>query len=244
MEKYDGEAIAYDRTRAALVTGRFASRERKFYRENIPKGSKVLNVACGTGRHFKYFLDELCCEHVGIDLSVKMLRIARLQEGHVELVCADAENLPFRNEIFDAVICSRAFPLFENKLSFLKEAYACLKRGGKLLVSTISKGSWIIRLGITMGLFVQNPPSYPHNSKELARMVGSVGFDNIKARCIPPGWWGFGIKSLPDFVLALIEKLEEQFFTTDGRWIMLISTRQEKPAGLPLHSPQTEIERQ
>lgn len=82
---------------------------RKMYRENLKKVSdakKILEIGFGNGKQLqmicKYWNDK---ELFGIDISEDMLNIARKKLGNkVELTVADAENIPFESDFFDAVI--------------------------------------------------------------------------------------------------------------------------------------------
>jgi len=51
-------------------------------------------------------------------------------------VRADAHNLPFQNEVFDAVVSTVVFEHSFNQLNFLKEQYRVLKIGGRIEVTT------------------------------------------------------------------------------------------------------------
>jgi len=222
-EIYDREAKTYDLTREIFEKGHFAFRERKLIAENLPKGSKVLIVGCGTGRHSKFLINSLKCEIVNVDLSPEMLKIARAKaRAKGEYIVATAEELPFRNEVFDAIICSRAFYLFEDKSRFLRRAYSCLKEKGLVLVSTFSKGLRITKLLIAARLLSPDPQSYPYNASELAYMLSQAGFDRIETRCIVLYTNGIS-KFLPKFILALISRLEDHLL--DGRWVMAIGRK-------------------
>jgi ubiquinone/menaquinone biosynthesis C-methylase UbiE len=118
-ETYEEEAKIYDETRAIFEKGRFAYRERKLLLGFLERKSLVLFLACGTGRHFEFVLNQLGSEIVGIDISVNMIKVAKNKASkvarakqNVHLIVADVENLPFRENIFDAVVCSRAFLSF------------------------------------------------------------------------------------------------------------------------------------
>jgi ubiquinone/menaquinone biosynthesis C-methylase UbiE len=50
----------------------------------------------------------------GLDLVQKMLTIARLRCSEAEFHEGDAENLPFTEKQFDAVVCNFGFPHFPN----------------------------------------------------------------------------------------------------------------------------------
>jgi len=75
---------------------------------NAEAGGLVLDIGCGTGLLIEYLVADSGCL-VGVDLSVKSLRRARERlrrlraEQDVSLIRADAENLPFRSEVFDEI---------------------------------------------------------------------------------------------------------------------------------------------
>jgi ubiquinone/menaquinone biosynthesis C-methylase UbiE len=221
QETYNREAKTYDLTRAIFEKGRFALRERELISEYLFEGSTVLVAGCGTGRHSKFLANDLKCTLVNIDLSPEMLRIAR-GKAKAEHIIANTKELPFRDEVFDAIICSRAFYLFEDKSQFLRGAYSCLRKKGLLLVSTNSKGLWITRLLVTAGLLASDPQSYPYNGGDLALMLYQVGFNRIETKCVVLYTNGIS-RFFPKFILALIRLLEKRLH--DGRWVMAIGKK-------------------
>jgi ubiquinone/menaquinone biosynthesis C-methylase UbiE len=66
-----------------------------------PGRGRCLDIGCGGG-HFVHGLLELGWQLVGVDDSDDQLRIARERHPEIELVCADANALPFPDESFDA----------------------------------------------------------------------------------------------------------------------------------------------
>jgi len=71
----------------------------------------ALDVPCGTGRVFQ-LLSQEGIKFVGSDISHAMLlEASRKPKPHIDgligLVMCDAERLPFKDEVFDAVICIR-----------------------------------------------------------------------------------------------------------------------------------------
>lgn len=71
-------------------------------RVKLPNTARVLDLACGAGRHQR----ELC-DHwwtVGLDLSPALLRIARSEDRNNPLVRADMRRLPFASGSLDMVV--------------------------------------------------------------------------------------------------------------------------------------------
>jgi 2-polyprenyl-3-methyl-5-hydroxy-6-metoxy-1,4-benzoquinol methylase len=109
------------------------------------KGTKILDIGCGTGRH-SIELSKRGYEIVGIDLSESLLKRAKEKatEQNLQIVFQrhDARNLPFWHQ-FDLVImlCEGAFSLMEtDEMNFqiLQNAANALKPKGKLIFTTLN----------------------------------------------------------------------------------------------------------
>lgn len=99
----------------------------------IKNGTRVLDVACGTGVLFPDYLKRgatVC----GIDISPKMVKIAKEKFPEVQVFCGDAESFPF-DEIFDAVVIYNAFPHFTNQKALIEAMAKILVDGGRLSVA-------------------------------------------------------------------------------------------------------------
>jgi len=79
--------------------------------EIVPSGSKVLDIACGTGA-LCFRLAAKGCKVIGIELSLKMVERARLRQKqerieNLQFIHGDAARLEkFSNEAFDVAIIS------------------------------------------------------------------------------------------------------------------------------------------
>jgi SAM-dependent methyltransferase len=104
-------------------------------------GGRVLDVACGAGRHAQG-LAQRGCRVVGADTSRPLLHAAqgRRNASNPSYVRADMRSLPFR-AAFDVVICLFAsFGLFgdrDNRRTFRSMADA-VRPGGRLVIETWS----------------------------------------------------------------------------------------------------------
>lgn len=112
-------------------------RERVVNLTNAPKGSKILDVATGTGQQAFAFAKE-GYEVIGIDLSEAMLDVAKRRNkyGNAKFEVADATNLPFGDNSFD--VSSISFALHEMPLSIrekvLKEMVRVTKPKGIIVI--------------------------------------------------------------------------------------------------------------
>ena len=104
---------------------------------NAPKGSKILDVATGTGKQAFAFAKR-GYDVTGIDLSEAMLKIARKKNRYknLKLEAADATSLPFESNSFD--VSSISFALHEMPLSVrekvLREMVRVTKKNGTVVI--------------------------------------------------------------------------------------------------------------
>ena len=104
-------------------------------------GSRILDAGCGMGSTLEYLSDHYPAGVLGVDMSAPLLRQARAECVNVPLVQARLESLPFRNEVFDGIICECVLSLTGVALS-LKEFGRLIREGGFLVVSDLyRKGS-------------------------------------------------------------------------------------------------------
>ena len=63
---------------------------------------KLLDVACGTGKHLEYFKENYSC--TGIDLNEEMIDIAKVNINDVSFTQADMINFNL-NDTYDVILC-------------------------------------------------------------------------------------------------------------------------------------------
>lgn len=95
----------------------------------LPAGSKILDIGCGTG-YFMHYLSKKGFRVYGVDLSREMIQNLRTIYSDLHVQPADARQLPFEDETFDAVISIETLRYFEDRLSPLQEAHRVLKKEG------------------------------------------------------------------------------------------------------------------
>jgi SAM-dependent methyltransferase len=96
-------------------------------------GADVCDVGVGRGLIFERLLAERPRLLVGVDLAVPYLRRLRTDHANVRLVRANAESLPFREEL-DVIVASDLLEHVLNPADFLESAVTALRPGGRLLV--------------------------------------------------------------------------------------------------------------
>jgi len=84
---------------------------------------KVLDVGAGS---FSRYIDHFDCEeYIKMDIH---------GEKNIDIV-GNAENIPFRSETFDSIVCTQVISDLENPGKAIKEFYRVLKPGGKVLLT-------------------------------------------------------------------------------------------------------------
>ena len=103
----------------------------------VGAGMDVLDVACGTGVMFPYYLQRDVASVVGIDIAPEMAKIARQKyenEPKVTVICGDVEEYDFSRK-FDRIVVYNAFPHFPYPKRLIKILAGLLKEGGRLTVA-------------------------------------------------------------------------------------------------------------
>jgi SAM-dependent methyltransferase len=117
-------------------------------RIGIPRGGRVVDLACGTGAALVPAAEAVGARglSVGLDLSVAMLRRAGATDAgsgpQLRLACMDATHLAIRSESFDAVVCSFALGSFPDPLSALAECWRVAHPGGRLGLVVSDRWWW------------------------------------------------------------------------------------------------------
>lgn len=112
----------------------------------IDESSYVLDVGCGTGQTPCYIAKSYGCRAVGVDISERMIERSRERaerEGvadRVEFRVADAQNLPFEDDLFDAVITESVTAFPEDKQRAIKEYNRVTKPGGYV---GLNESTWL-----------------------------------------------------------------------------------------------------
>ena len=102
----------------------------------VHSGSRVLDVACGTGVLVPYYLKRNVSSVTGVDISPGMIAVAESKFGQTEVrfLCADAETGSFGTG-FDSIVIYNAFPHFADSRKLIGNLASMLRPGGILTVA-------------------------------------------------------------------------------------------------------------
>lgn len=103
----------------------------------VSENMDILDVACGTGVMFDYYLARNVASVTGIDIAPEMAKIAAGKyenNSRVQVICGDVEEAAFDKK-FDAIVVYNAFPHFPNPRKLIKTLSGLLKENGRLTVA-------------------------------------------------------------------------------------------------------------
>ena len=100
-------------------------------------GKHVLDLGCGYGWHCIYAAEQGAASVVGVDLSEKMLAVAREKTAHpqVSYLRQAIEDIDFTAERFDIVVSSLALHYIPSFSEVVRRVRHCLRPGGSFIFS-------------------------------------------------------------------------------------------------------------
>lgn len=105
--------------------------------------SIVLEIAAGTGRVTRHIRERIpaAAKLVASDISGEMLGEGKKKLGHlnIEWQIIDAQQLPFRDNSIDLVVCCFGYMFVPDRPKAFAEAYRVLRPGGMFLFTTWDK---------------------------------------------------------------------------------------------------------
>ena len=145
------------------------------------KNKRVLDLGCGFGEHCKRFIDCGAKKVVGIDISEKMLEVARNENSDPNIIYINMpmEKIAELNEQFDIVVSSLAFHYIEDFEGVVRDIYNMLDTEGIFIFLEETDGletSWAIRYILILRIMVSRVKESPYgllimskNTIELSR---------------------------------------------------------------------------
>jgi SAM-dependent methyltransferase len=172
--RYDGVAEWYD---AQFATTELGDSARAIVVRLLGDGAgRLLDVGCGGGAHSAAFA-ERGWSVTGVDLSPAQLDLARARG--VEVLEADAAELPFEDESFDAAVSMFTHTDVDDFGAVVRETARVLRSGGRF-----------VYLGV-------HPCFVGHHAFVHDREVPELhpGYRDASYRTEAPGIWGEGIRA-------------------------------------------------
>lgn len=211
---FDRVAGRYDALNSVMTAGlHHRWRERAAARTGLGPGDAALDVCCGTG-DLALELAKLVTPGghvVGCDFSEPMLDLARDKTAErsaagVRFEWADALELPYDGERFDAVTVGFGVRNLADLDRGLREMARVLKPGGRAVILEITQPTrpplslfyslWFDRIVPLLGAVSSNPEAYSYlpesvrsfpNPRGLAEKMDAAGFRDIRYTVLAGG---------------------------------------------------------
>lgn len=116
----------------------------------VPEGGVIVDCPCGAGPALRALRPEAAVRYIAADLSPSMIRRTRRRARSreltsVELVRADATDLPIPTASADLFLSCWGLHCFDDPAAALTEAARVLKPGGRLVGSCFARGTESLR---------------------------------------------------------------------------------------------------
>ncbi len=167
--------------------------------------STVLDIATGTGDLAISLVKTGAKKIIGLDISKGMLEVGKQKvakkglQNVIDLQLGDSENLPFKNDEFDAITVAFGVRNFENLEKGLSEIYRVLKPGGAFVVLETSVptktpykqgyflytkyilptiGKWFSKDNAAYGYLSESASVFPYG-EQFNNILRKIGFINV-----------------------------------------------------------------
>ncbi len=218
-------------------------RQLLFLKKTLKTDGLILDLACGTGRHL-IPLDKQGYSVVGLDISLKLLKIAKVRWREAQVVCADMRFLPFKAEAFSAAVSMDTsfgyLPSEQDDLKSLIALRGTLKEGGILILDVFNREHLIKEHKDPSQPKSREYPSFFLLQKRTVDAVGSFLYDLWTVRDKRDGQIRFFEHQARLYKLEQLQELltqaglnvnsvygdyEDQSFTHDSKRLILIANR-------------------
>jgi len=187
--RWDRKARFYDRLTAPAehMMGLSEGRAQVFARA---LDGRVLEVGAGTGKNLRYYPEGACL--VATDLSAGMLARAKEKSGGraapVRFVVTDAEDLAFKDGVFDRVVVTCVFCSVPDPVRGLHEVRRVLRTGGEIiLLEHMRPGGFLGKVFDCLDPIMSRLMG-PHINRRTLENIRTAGLQPVEERNVFSNW--------------------------------------------------------
>ncbi len=161
----------------------FLSRLRVTTFRYLPEGARILELGAGTGLNFVFYPTD--ATGVGSEPSSGMLQIASAKKrpNRVELIQSCAEQLPFKNNSFDAAFATLVFCSLASPAAAFSELRRVVKSGGKVILLEHVRPSGLLGPVFDLLNLFTVPLFEDHFNRRTAEAAQANGLEVVKVEC-------------------------------------------------------------
>ena len=103
----------------------------------IPRkeGIKILDAGCGEGQLLGKIAELMSAKLYGVDVTAVAIESAKKRFKEAKFSLGDITNLPYKNNLFDVVICTEVIEHIRKYKEAIKELKRVVKEGGLLIIT-------------------------------------------------------------------------------------------------------------
>lgn len=174
QEHFDSVAPNYDRWKQKA--NYYYDYVKAAVAEVVPRGSRVLEVGCGTGDVIAYLQPQ---EGLGIDLSPEMVAIARVRHPRLNFAVHDLMGDPV-NGTYDFVVAVDVAEHVPNLTRLMESMASALAPGGRIVLTT-AHPSWrpVLEMAERLRLKMPEGDHRWRTAEELRSAAAAAGLDQV-----------------------------------------------------------------
>jgi demethylmenaquinone methyltransferase/2-methoxy-6-polyprenyl-1,4-benzoquinol methylase len=208
---FDRVAARYDLANDVLSLGADRAWRRAVLETVDPRpGMRILDLAAGTGTSSQPFADA-GARVFPTDLSLGMLAVGKQRRPRLDFVAGDALQLPYGDDVFDAVTISFGLRNVEHTDAALAELRRVTRPGGRLVICEFSTPTvaWfrqiyrnylLAALPPMADLVSSNPAAYRYLAESILAWPDQAGLADLIAGA---GWTDVEWRNLSSGIVAL-----------------------------------------